>query len=272
MVTVKLAVAIITFIISGGHVVLHTFRHHESVNPQHGLLKFIMVVISVLSLVYLIKDMSDDFATTAAMNESTAEFTANAEIVYWHDIDRNPSPENYCAYIEKYPQGQFVEIARHRLPADCAQLARQAAEEARVKQQAQAQAALEAKLTAKVESEAQALREAKRKLEAETQAAAELKAKMEAEAQAFAAEKAHFERLVKTQTAPIPVVPKVPVKMKSPPVQKVKKAQVKAKPMPPLPTLDNPSPEPPTKSNSPPIEQPPPVVTEELPPESVEEQ
>ncbi len=179
MVTVKLFVAIITFIISGGHIVFQTFRHHESVNPQHGFLKFVMLSLSVLSLIYLAKDMSDDFDTQAQSAEiHAAEMAANHEISYWHEIDRQPTSENYCAYLEKYPQGRFVEIARHRIPADCLELARQA----KAEQQAKTEALIEAKLLAKVEMENQALAEAKQKFEQEAQALAQARADFEARA------------------------------------------------------------------------------------------
>jgi hypothetical protein len=182
VITVKLIAAILTFIVSGGHVVFATFRHHETVNPQHGAFKFIMLVISLLSLVYLVKDMSDDVDVTLVSENSSQQITATAEINYWHEIDHNPSPENYCAYIEKYPLGQFVDIARHRLPVDCLQLAQQAQEAQTAAQQAQTRALVEAQLAVEVN----ALTDTKRKLEREAKAVAELKEKMAAEAQAAA--------------------------------------------------------------------------------------
>lgn len=196
MITVKLIAAILTFIVSGGHVVFATFRHHETVNPQHGAFKFIMLVISLLSLVYLIKDMSDDVDVTLASENPPPQITSVAEINYWHEIARNPSPENYCAYIDKYPQGQFVDIARHRLPVDCLQLAQQAEEELTAAQKAQTRALVEAELADKVkaltdtklklEREAKAVAELKEKMVAETEAAAALKQKMAAEAKTLA--------------------------------------------------------------------------------------
>ncbi len=195
MITVKLIAAILTFIVSGGHVVFATFRHHETVNPQHGVLKFIMLLISLLSLVYLIKDMSDDVDATLT-SKPPQQMTSVAEINYWHEIARNPSPENYCAYIEKYPQGQFVDIARHRLPMDCLQLAQQAEQQLTAAQQAQTRALVEAELANEVnalnetklqlEREAKAVAQLKEQMSAETQAAAELKQKVATEAQALA--------------------------------------------------------------------------------------
>lgn len=200
MVTVKLIAAIITFIISGGHIVFQTFKHHESVNPQHGLLKFIMFVLSVLSLVYLIKDMSDDFDTSGITYEPPAiPEASHAEIDYWHTIDSNPTPEDYCAYIEKYPQGQFVEIARHRLPTDCSHLAQQAEAELKAEQKAQTQALVEAELAEKIAHETQALAQEKLRIAAQAQAAAELKARIEAEAHALAEEKMRLASETKNQ-------------------------------------------------------------------------
>lgn len=213
MITVKLIAAILTFIVSGGHVVFATFRHHETVNPQHGAFKFIMLVISLLSLVYLIKDMSDDVDVTLASENPSQQITSIAEINYWHEIDHNPSPENYCAYIEKYPQGQFVDIARHRLPVDCFQLAQQAEEELTAAQKAQTRALVEAELASevnaltetklKLEREAKAVAELKEKMAAETQAAVELKQKMAAEAKALAEAKLQLAAEAKMRRAQV---------------------------------------------------------------------
>jgi hypothetical protein len=151
VITIKLALAIIAFILSGGQIVFQTFQHHHAVTPRHGLVKFMIFIISSLSLIYLAKDIYKDFNSEQVVIASTTPEKNQVEISYWHEIERNSAPEGYCAYLEKYPQGQFVAIAKYRLPGNCLQ----------VKQQAEVEltAKLEADLKAKLDSEAKALAE-----------------------------------------------------------------------------------------------------------------
>lgn len=55
------------------------------------------------------------------------------EKIYWQSIQPpNDSAEKYCSYLEKYPQGHFVELAQTQCPSatEVAEQATDAAEEA----------------------------------------------------------------------------------------------------------------------------------------------
>jgi hypothetical protein len=152
VITIKLALAIIAFILSGGQIVFQTFQHHHAVTPRHGLVKFMIFIISSLSLIYLAKDIYKDFEDEKIATVVTASIDPQVELDYWHTIYRNPTPESYCSYLEKYPQGQFIAIAKKGIPnGDCLQVKQQAETESK--------AALEAELKAKLDSEAKALAE-----------------------------------------------------------------------------------------------------------------
>ncbi len=34
------------------------------------------------------------------------------ELIFWHSVEKTNLPEDYCAYLHKYPQGEFVELAQ----------------------------------------------------------------------------------------------------------------------------------------------------------------
>lgn len=184
MITIKLAIAVIAFLLSSGQIVFQTFQHHHAVNPRHGFIKFLVFILSSLSLIYLAKDIYEDFEgeKPAAVVTNSAEI--QAERNYWHNVYDNPSPEGYCAYLEKFPNGEFTGIAKSKIDGDCTQVKQQAEMETRKK----------------VEMEAAALKE---KLENETKALAEKNAVLEKEAKENAARIAALEQ-AKPAAAPIP--------------------------------------------------------------------
>lgn len=161
MITIKLVIAIIAFVLSSGQIVFQTFQHHHAINPRRGFIKFMVFILSSLSLVYLAKDIYADFEQEKNP-ATTTPVTSQLEIDYWNNVYRNPTSEGYCDYLEKYPQGQFVNIAKNRIPADCGQIKRQAEAEAKKKTEIEAAA-----LKAKLESETKALAEKNAQLEKE---------------------------------------------------------------------------------------------------------
>jgi hypothetical protein len=161
MITLKLAIAILAFILSSGQIVFQTFQHHHAVNPKHGAIKFVVFLLSSLSLLYLAKDIYSDFDTEKKPPATITATGSPAELDYWRGIDREASPEGYCDYLEKYPQGQFEAIARHRA-GDCLEVKRQAAAEAQKKSQSEIQA-----LKEKFDNEAKTLAEKNAALEQE---------------------------------------------------------------------------------------------------------
>lgn len=186
MITIKLAIAIIAFILSSGQIVFQTFQHHHAVNPKHGFIKFLVFILSSVSLIYLAKDIYADFEPEKTAITQTSTATSQAELDYWHRVDRNASAESYCDYLEKYPHGQFIDVAKHRIPGDCWQVKREA----------------EAELKKKAEAEALALKE---KLDADTKALKEKNARLEQEAKDNAArisalEQAKTEAELKSQS------------------------------------------------------------------------
>lgn len=160
MITIKLVIAIIAFVLSSGQIVFQTFQHHHAINPRRGFIKFMVFIISSVSLLYLGKDIYADFEQEKIATPTPV--TSQVEIDYWNAIYRNPTSEGYCDYLEKYPQGQFVNIAKNRLPGDCAQVKREAETEAKKKMEIEAAA-----LKAKIENETKALAEKNAQLEKE---------------------------------------------------------------------------------------------------------
>jgi hypothetical protein len=192
VITIKLTIAIIAFILSSGQIVFQTFQHHQTVNPKHGFIKTLVFILSSLSLVYLAKDIYEDFEDQKNTSVTTASMSNPAELDYWHSVYQSPSPEGYCAYLDKYPQGQFVDIAKRGIPGDCLQVKRDA--EAEIKKKADAQAlALKEKLDNETrllaEKNAQLEREAKESLARievleQTKTESELKKQAELKAEA----------------------------------------------------------------------------------------
>ena len=217
-------IAIIAFVLSSGQIVLQSFQHHHAVNPKHGFVKFAVFLFSCLSLIYLAKDIYADFEQKATPQVLPNTLPTQAELDYWHQIYNNPSPERYCDYLDKFPMGQFIEIAKNGVPnRDCIQLKQQIAEELRKKN----------------EAEALALKE---KLEQETKALAEKNAQLEKEAQENAARIAALEQATtiaeKDIKIPVPKIVEQKPKSKSHPLQihsKLEKPSFSAPE--PLPTL-----------------------------------
>lgn len=203
MIPLKLLIAIIAFVLSSGQIVFQTFQHHHAVNPKHGGIKFVVFLVSSLSLIYLAKDIYADFEQEKIATTATKSIASQAELDYWHDVYRNPSPEGYCDYLEKFPTGQFIDIAKNGIPNhDCLEVKRQA--EAEIKKKAEVEAA---ELKAKVENETKALAEKNAQLEKEAkdnaariaaleQAKTEAEMRIEAELKA----KSEFDNSVQSQT------------------------------------------------------------------------
>jgi hypothetical protein len=188
-------IAIIAFVLSSGQIVLQTFQHHHAINPKHGFIKFLVFMVSSLSLTYLAKDIYTDFEEKNPVIKPS--LTSQAELDYWHSIYSSPSPEGYCDYLEKYPNGevQFVTIAKNATQGgNCLEIRRQA--------EAEVKAKMTAELKAKLAQEAQVLAEKNAQLEKEAKVnAARIsaleQAKTEAELNAQAA--SALETQIKTE-------------------------------------------------------------------------
>jgi hypothetical protein len=192
VITIKLALAVVAFVLSSGQIVFQSFQHHHALNPKHGAVKLAVFLFSLLSLIYLGKDIYADFEQKK-IPAPVITVASQVELDYWHQIYSHPSPEHYCDYLEKFPIGQFVDIARNGVPNhDCLSVKRQLAEETRKK----------------AEAEAIALQE---KFEHATQTLIEKNARLEQEARENAARIAVLEHTEKTveiiQTPPPPPVP-----------------------------------------------------------------
>jgi hypothetical protein len=129
-----------------------------------------------LSLIYLAKDIYADFDHEKNRSAASVPVLNQAELDYWHQVYKKPTPEGYCDYLEKFPNGQiqFVTIAKNATGGDCLQVKRQAEAELKAKEVA------EVELKAKLENEVQMAAAEKTRLETQTQANAELKNRIEA--------------------------------------------------------------------------------------------
>lgn len=54
---------------------------------------------------------------TSRPAKSTSDSAAAAEIIFWNSIKDSTNPEEFRAYLKKYPNGEFADIARSRLNA-----------------------------------------------------------------------------------------------------------------------------------------------------------
>jgi hypothetical protein len=123
------------------------------------------------------------------------------EALFWESVRNSTNPAELNAYLARYPQGAYAQLANARLAA----LAAAAAE---TKRAAEARAAAEAEAKRVAEAKAKAEAEAKRAAEAKARAAAEAKRAAEAKAKAAAPEPPKVAAAVPTAPA-IPPPPKV---------------------------------------------------------------
>jgi hypothetical protein len=54
---------------------------------------------------------------TNQATKSASEAASAAEIIFWNSIKDSTNPEEFRAYLKKYPNGEFADIARSRLNA-----------------------------------------------------------------------------------------------------------------------------------------------------------
>jgi hypothetical protein len=129
-------------------------------------------------------------AKAASTKQPAAPSTPDREALFWDSVRNSTNPAELNAYLARYPQGAYAQLAHARLAA-------LAAVEAEAKRVAEAKAAAEA--------EARRVAEAKSKAEAEAKRAAEAKARATAEARRAAEAKASA-----AAAAPKPVAPEPP--------------------------------------------------------------
>ena len=56
-----------------------------------------------------------EVATKPAEPEPTSRNSGGAEIVFWDSVKSSTNPEDFRAYLKKYPNGEFAELAKNRL-------------------------------------------------------------------------------------------------------------------------------------------------------------
>jgi len=72
-----------------------------------------LIILGILAAIfYFVAKYNTDILTFIGIS---SDHDTKIEIEYWHSIDNNPNPDLYQQYIDKYPQGQFIEIAKKRL-------------------------------------------------------------------------------------------------------------------------------------------------------------
>jgi serine/threonine protein kinase len=116
----------------------------------------------------------------AATKQATAP-SPDREALFWDSVRNSTDPAELNAYLARYPQGAYAQLARARL-------ATLAAAEAEAKRVAEARAAADAEAKRAAEAKARAAAEAKRAAEAKARAEGEAKRAAEAKAKAAAPE------------------------------------------------------------------------------------
>jgi hypothetical protein len=56
-----------------------------------------------------------EVATRPAEPEPTSRNSGGAEIAFWDSVKNSSNPEDFRAYLKKYPNGEFAELAKNRL-------------------------------------------------------------------------------------------------------------------------------------------------------------
>lgn len=95
-------IKLVAFVLSGGIL-------YRGFSPRHHALpatKIAGVVTSLLTIFAFVVDV-DDFIKENALNKT--------EQLFWESVEHQPNKVLYCAYLEKYPEGQFRGIAKVRL-------------------------------------------------------------------------------------------------------------------------------------------------------------
>jgi len=102
MATVSVIIKLFAFALSGG------ILYRGFVPGNHALpaTKIAGVLTSLLTLFAFMVDV-DDFTQNNPWDKT--------EQLFWESIEREPNKDLYCAYLEKYPEGQFRGIAKVRL-------------------------------------------------------------------------------------------------------------------------------------------------------------
>lgn len=124
-----------------------------------------------------------------------------ADIEAWQNISHSHNPADFVQYLQNYPDGGFVELARLRIQTLEKESARIAEEDDRIRQEALARAALEEQAAQRAALEkaqadkAKALAEAQAKAKAEAEARAQVEARAKAQAEA----KARLQREAETK-------------------------------------------------------------------------
>jgi serine/threonine protein kinase len=140
-------------------------------------------------------------AAPQAATQAKAAPSPDREALFWESVRNSTNAAELNAYLARYPNGAYAQLAHARLAA-------LAAAEAEASRAAEAKAAAEAGARRAAEAKAKAEAEAKRAAEAKARAAAEAKRAAEAKAKAAAPEPPKVAAAVPTAPA-IPPPPKV---------------------------------------------------------------
>lgn len=100
--SVMVIIKLLASILSGGIL-------YQGFAPGHQALpatKIAGVITSIFTVLAFIMDAEGIFANDAG---------GKTEQLFWQSIEKNPSTLLYCDYLEKYPQGEFSEIAAVRV-------------------------------------------------------------------------------------------------------------------------------------------------------------
>jgi len=88
-----------------------------------GLLLFIFAIVVVGSIVFAIKDKPDHGETNKQVNltpstelaQITEDKDSHVEISYWNSIANSIDPKAFQAYLQRYPNGKFNDLAKLKL-------------------------------------------------------------------------------------------------------------------------------------------------------------
>ncbi|MCK4492418.1 MAG: DUF1566 domain-containing protein, partial [Methylococcales bacterium] len=106
MLTAKIIIAVIFFVISAGGVTLPWLPQNN--RSPHPVLMVLVVIMSLLGFVYLAKDILTDLKAEPIKDE--------VDLIYWQNVEKNG---DYCLYLQEFPNGQFVELAQQKVIGRC---------------------------------------------------------------------------------------------------------------------------------------------------------
>ena len=106
MLTAKIIIAAIFFVISAGGVTLPWLPQNN--RSPHPVLMVLVVIMSLLGFVYLAKDILTDLKAEPIKKE--------VDLIYWQNVEKNG---DYCLYLQEFPNGQFVELAQQKVIGRC---------------------------------------------------------------------------------------------------------------------------------------------------------